>query len=140
MTVIRMILVVALLGLIAHWWKRHSEHVSIQRARDQNGFMAVPMPDGAEPNTVLLFAPLNCPKEGARRATALSEKLTALGIPNVRTAHYGAKSYEPSEENRAAFKRLEVVMTGEIPIAMINGMGKANPTADEIVSEYNRTK
>jgi hypothetical protein len=28
------------------------------------------------------------------------------------------------------------IMNGEIPAVMINGMGKANPPADEVATEY----
>jgi hypothetical protein len=48
--------------------------------------------------------------------------------------------FEPTEEKLASYKRLNVVMTGEIPIALVNGMGKANPSIDELVSEYERTQ
>ena len=141
MTVLRMLCLAALLAFGLHWWQQQrTEDRAIRGATDVNGFLPVPMPDGAQHNTVLLFAPLNCPREGTQRAVALAEKLTAAGIANVRTSHYGAQVYEPSDEQRSAFNRLDVVMRGEIPIALINGMGKANPTADEIISEFNNTQ
>jgi hypothetical protein len=31
-------------------------------------------------------------------------------------------------------------MTGEIPIVLVNGVAKANPTVDEVASEYRRGK
>lgn len=31
------------------------------------------------------------------------------------------------------------IMEGEIPAVLINGMGKANPTAEEVAAEYERT-
>ena len=40
----------------------------------------------------------------------------------------------------AAFKRTSVVMEGEIPAVMMNGMGKSNPTLDEVLAEYERTR
>jgi len=98
------------------------------------------MPAGAVPNTVIVFAPINCPREGAQRARAMVKKLNDLGIANVLADHYGAQVFEPNPETEAAFKRLNVVMTGEIPIVLINGMGKANPTADEVVAEFRRTQ
>ena len=98
------------------------------------------MPDGAARNTVMVFAPHNCPREGAQRAAALTRALTRLGISNVRTSHYGAQVYEPNSDTEAGFRRLSVVMNGEIPIVLFNGMGKANPTVDEVVAEYRRTQ
>jgi hypothetical protein len=32
--------------------------------------------------------------------------------------------------------RTNAVLSGEIPIVIINGMAKANPTVDEVVAEY----
>jgi hypothetical protein len=31
------------------------------------------------------------------------------------------------------------VLKGEIPAVFINGMGKSNPTAEEVAAEYQRT-
>ena len=137
---LQLLAVVALIGLGAHWLKGHSEARAMQALMSPNGFLPVPMPEGAEANTVLIFAPINCPKEGAQRARALAESLTARGIANVKTDHYGSRSFVPSEEEFAKAKRLNVVMTGELPIALINGMGKANPSIEELVAEYRRTQ
>lgn len=140
MSIFRTLLVLGLLGLGVHWWQTHREAQVMQRLTSPNGFLPVPMPEGTPPNTVLVFAPLNCPEEGAQRAEALSRRLTELGIRNVRTAEYASTSFTPSEEQVQRFKQLNKVMTGEIPIALVNGMGKANPTVDEVVAEYQRTR
>ncbi|HVT35217.1 MAG TPA: hypothetical protein VHE37_06525, partial [Nevskiaceae bacterium] len=66
-------------------------------------------------------------------------QLTARGIANVRTASYSLAAFQPSPKMDAALKKLNVVMTGEIPIALVNGMGKANPTLEDVVSEFNKT-
>ncbi|MBL8522060.1 MAG: hypothetical protein JNN20_00075 [Betaproteobacteria bacterium] len=137
---LRILVIVCLLGFGYHWWGQRSERLAITRAMDQNGFLPIPMPAGAEPGTVLIFAPVNCTKEAAQRAAVLSERLTSAGIPNLRTSQYGAQTFTPTEENHKAFKRLDIVMRGEIPIALVNGMGKANPTADEVIAVYKRTK
>lgn len=140
MTLFRFLLILAALGFGAHQWHQWREQKALHALESPNGFLPVPMPEGTPANTVLIFAPLNCPREGAQRAGALSQKLSELGIRNVRTSHYAAVTFQPSEEKLADFKRLDIVMTGEIPIALVNGMGKANPTADEVVSEYKRTQ
>jgi hypothetical protein len=33
-----------------------------------------------------------------------------------------------------------MVLNGEIPVVIINGMAKANPTVDEVASEYRRSQ
>jgi len=40
----------------------------------------------------------------------------------------------------ALLQRTSVVMGGEIPVVIINGMAKANPTVDEVTSEFRRGK
>src|SRR5919198_4039076 len=57
-------------------------------AKTPNGFVSVIMPEGASKNTVMIFAPLNCPSAGAQRADALASELTGRGIPNVRSDTY----------------------------------------------------
>lgn len=141
MTFPRLVLIVALLGFGAHWWKQRSEAAAMTRVTDPYGFVPVPMPAGFEnDDSVLIFAPDNCPKEGAQRAAAISAGLTAQGIPNVRTSRYEAQAFEPTHENLASYKRLDTVMTGEIPIVLVNGRGKANATLEDVVAEYNHTK
>ncbi|MES2490097.1 MAG: hypothetical protein V4607_09915 [Pseudomonadota bacterium] len=135
-----LLLALGLLGFGAHWWSEHREEKALAAVTSPNGFLPVPMPADTPRNTVLIFAPINCPREGAQRASELAKKLSELGIENIRTSHYAAASFENTEENLASYKRLNVVMTGEIPIALINGMGKANPSLDELVSEYQRTQ
>ncbi len=140
MAILRILIVLGLIGLGFHWWSASREEKALAAVMSPNGFLPVPMPEGTPPNTVLVFAPLNCPHEGAQRAEALSRKLTELGIRNVRTSVYPATTFTPSEEKIREFKRLDKVMTGEVPIALVNGMGKANPSLDELVSEYKRTQ
>jgi hypothetical protein len=140
MRVVRLILIVAAVGFAYHHWTERREYSAMKAVMSPNGFLPVPMPPDAEPNTVLLFTPLNCPREASQRAIALSEELTRQGIRNLRTSRYAAASFEPSPETLASFKRLNKVMTGDIPIVLINGMGKSNPTVAEVVAEYARTK
>lgn len=137
---LRLILIVAALGFAYHLWGEYRENSAMKAVMSPNGFLPVPMPPNTEPGTVLVFAPLNCPREAAQRARALSQELTQLGIRNVQTSHYPAMSFEPNPETLASFKRLNKVMTGEIPIALINGMGKANPSVADVVAEYARTR
>lgn len=140
MTFLRLLIVVALIAGGVHGWNKHRDEKALQALTTPNGFLPVPMPEGARPNTVLVFTPLNCPREGAQRAAALAEGLQSQGIPFVKTDHYGAQVFQPNPETMAAFKRLNIVMTGEIPIVLVNGLGKANPSLDEVVAEFRRTQ
>ena len=104
-----------------------------------NGFIEVVMPTNAKDDTVIIFAPLNCPREAGQRARALNERLTKLEIPNVISSNYSLRFTDNSEEFRAKLKRTAAIMEGEIPAVLINGMGKSNPTAEQVAAEYERT-
>lgn len=131
-----------LIGLIAiggvvRVWHSHERAVSARELTaitDRNGFVPVQMPDGAARDTVLILAPLNCPSAGAKRADALAARLTALGIPNMRSNQYAISA--PTRDMQSGVQHAAVVMNGEIPAVMINGRGKANPTADEVATEF----
>jgi hypothetical protein len=118
-------------------WQGHERTVEARELHalaDSNGFVPVQMPDGSPRDTVLILAPLNCPSAGAKRADALAARLTALGIPNARRNQYSISSVTPDQQ--AGIKHAFAVMNGEIPAVMFNGRGKANPTAEEIATEY----
>lgn len=138
--VLRLLLVLAALGGGYHLWGEYREHRAMQALISPNGFLPVPMPPDAQPGTVLVFAPINCTREAAQRARALSHELTQLGIPNVQTSRYAATSFAPTPDALAGYRRLHKVMTGEIPIALVNGMGKANPSVADVAAEYARTR
>jgi hypothetical protein len=124
MTLLRLICVVALMAAGIHWWHGRNEEQALRALATPAGFLPVPMPGGSARDTVIVFAPINCSREGAQRARAMVQKSNDLGIANVLADHYGAPVYEPNPETGAAFKRLNGVMTDDIPIVLINGMAK----------------
>ena len=140
MKILRLLFVVAVIAVAYNWWTNRQDQQSLAAMTSPNGFVPVPMPSQAKTGNILIFAPDNCPREGAQRAEALHQALTELGINNVRTSRYSSQSFANTAEARAAYERLNHVMTGEIPIVLVNGMGKANPTLDEVVAEYRLTQ
>ena len=104
---------------------------------DADGFVPAQMPDGAERDSVLILAPLNCPREGAQRAEHLAQRMKELGIPAVRSNRYSVAQI--TKDNQASVNRaVEVLKTDTLPVVFINGRAKANPTADEVAAEYRR--
>ena len=136
MNTLKMVIaLIAVLAMSVHFWREHNDARTVQANTDTHGFIAVPMPPGVAPGMVLIFAPENCPKEGAQKARSIAEQLTQRGVSNQLTSHYPGLVYEPSPEMDAAVKRLNIVMTGEIPVVLVNGRGKANPSLEEVVAE-----
>jgi hypothetical protein len=121
----------------AHLWHSHQRAVAardLAALADSNGFVPVQMPDGVPHDTVLILAPVNCPSAQAKRADALAARLTTMGIANVRRNNYSVSNPTPGEV--AGIKRAFAIGEQDLPVVMINGKGKANPSADEVATEY----
>jgi hypothetical protein len=135
------IAIALLLGAGVHLWQVHARSVQdrhLQATGDSYGFVPVITSAGAPADTVVILAALNCPSAAAKRAKAMAERLSEMGIPNSR-----ADSYQASITDRKLVPLLQQtnqVLGGEIPVVIINGMGKANPTVDEVAAEYRRRK
>jgi hypothetical protein len=129
------------IGAAYQLWQTHERTVaerSLLPFEDTNGFVPVQTPSGSAADTVVILAALNCPSAAAKRADTMASRLTELGIPNAR-----ANNYSVSISDRAQLpllQRTSVVLGGEIPVVIINGMAKANPTVDEVAAEFRRGK
>jgi len=124
-----------------HLWHIHERSVvdrQLLAAADTNGFVSVVTPADIKPDTVLILAALNCPSAQAKRADAMAAQLTQMGIPIRRSNSYSVATV--TREQMPMLMRTNAVMTGEIPIVLVNGMAKANPTVDEVAAEYRRDK
>ena len=132
------ILIAALsVGAVYGLWTSHERTVA-QRGllpfQDTNGFVPVQTPPGTPPDKVIILAALNCPSAAAQRADTMADRLTQMGIPNTRANHYSASITD--RDQLPLLQRTAVVMGGEIPVIIVNGMAKANPTVDEVASEF----
>lgn len=141
----RFLVFVALITFVVHWWNdRDSDSASasatLAEESSPSGFVPAAMPDDAPPNTIVIFAPLNCPSDGAQRADSLAAQLEGLQIPVLRTSRYSARSDGVNAKSLASVNRTLSVLKGEAPAVFVNGMAKANPSFDEIIAEYQRTR
>ncbi len=138
--VAKLLIAVLLAGGAVRVWQDHEREVvgrELSAAADSNGFVAIAMPDGATRNTALIFAPLNCPSAQAQRADAMAAQLKSMGIPVRRTNNYRVSRV--TREQMPLLAHTNAIMGGgEIPIVLINGMAKANPTVDEVALEFHR--
>lgn len=140
MKLLRLVIVVAGLWYGYQWWQERQLAEQTKLLTSANGFVPTAMSSSAKRNVVQILAPVNCPSEAAQRADALAAKLTQMGVPNERSSNYSLNINDPTAEQRAAIDRSVAVLNGDIPAVFVNGMGKANPSADEVLAEYQRTR
>ena len=139
MRALKLLAVVAAVALAIHWWRGRGEGID-GAAKSPNGFVSVTMPERAPSNTVIIFAPLNCPSDAAQRADTLASELTSRGIPNVRSDSYTAKVTNPTADQEASLQRTHDVVNAGVPAVFINGRAKANPTLKEVIAEYSGSR
>jgi len=134
---IKWALIAVLLGGGVHVWHHHQRAVverELASVADSNGFVPIATAPGSARNVVIVLAALNCPSAQAQRADALAAQLTRLGVANQRANNYYASI--TSRDQMPLVNRTNVVLGGEIPIVIINGRAKANPTIEEVQAEY----
>lgn len=136
----RLIHVVVLAAVVyagySYWDKKTgSNDLSVSGAEySENGFVLLPGIQGQEEGTVYVISPPGCPKESAVRARELARDLQEQGIPVIETGDVNFSfSEQPPDE---VVERMDGVMRGEIPIVLLNGHGKANPSLEEVVAEF----
>lgn len=97
------------------------------------GFVPLPSFAGSSTRAVVIFAPENCPEDAGRRADALADQLGRSGIPVSRLTNV---SFTVTDADPVAVQRINAVMTGTIPIVVVRGRAKANPSLDDVLAEY----
>lgn len=135
MNLLKLILLAAVVGAGFHYWKKHdaqTDAAALAATASANGFVAIPLPDGMPSRGVVIFAPANCPSDAAKRADALASHLSARGIPHSRSQSADFSNLSDA----ASANRVMAVMNGDVPIVFVNGKARANPSPEQVVSEY----
>ena len=133
---VKVVIAAVVLVLAYLVWHAHSARVEAQALRqltDENDFLDLATPSGADPRKVWIVAAANCPKEGARRAEALAHDLSERDVVFER---HSSVSFSLGADDPALVRRLDSVLNGETPIVFVTGRGKANPALDEVLAEY----
>lgn len=139
----KLLKILLIVGVAAFGYKSWSQYqLSRERAAlaqlSPGGFLPVGTPGQAAPGEVYILAPLNCPSSEAQRAEALAARLKELGIPTRRGSSFTLQASSPSEEERARLERVAHILRGPAPAVFVNGMGKSDPTLEEVLAEYRR--
>jgi len=127
-------IVVLVVGFLL--WQKHQQNIekaALAAVSDVHGFAALASPEGANPRKVWIVAAVNCPKEGARRADELAQRLAERSIAFDRRSNV---SFSLTEDDQDIYGQIEKIMNSEVPIVFVNGRMKSNPDFDEVVAEY----
>jgi hypothetical protein len=139
MSIGKWVLAAAAVGGGVHVWQSHQHAVQnrkLQAAADSYGFVPILVAGGAPQNTAVILAALNCPSAQAKRADAMASRLTELGIPNSRENNYRVGNV--TRDQSALIEQTSAVLGGEVPVVIVNGKAKANPSVEDVVSEIRR--
>jgi hypothetical protein len=136
MSVTKLLLLFSMVGAVFHFMNEHDTQSALKTANvSPNGFVTLPAPTNLNVDMVLVLAAEDCPEEDAQRADKLADELRRRDIPFTR-AH--TANFDLTDPDPIVLKRLDLIMNGTLPIVFVNGRGKANPTLDEVVSEFDR--
>ncbi|HEX8987920.1 MAG TPA: hypothetical protein VF816_08165 [Rhodocyclaceae bacterium] len=138
----RFLIFLVLVGVLGYAWehRRASSAAEAAASESPNGFVLALHPAGAPPEAVAILAPENCPSERAQRASSLADDLERRGIPVFRSAHGAIVADNPTPQMMERGQRAADVINGAVPAVFIRGWAKSNPTTEEVVAEYERTR
>jgi hypothetical protein len=144
MQLVKLVLIAAIsYGAYSYWSEQRAlksqsalgiANSSSDTARSTSGFIEMPTPQGHSAQSVIVFAPPNCPEEAGVRADEMMRRLGQEGIPAVR-----ASSANFSGEN-INVTQINSVMAGELPAVFVYGTGKANPSIEDTIAQYRKLK
>lgn len=147
MKIVKLLVVLSILGGAYHYWNKNSPAEALEASADSDsssesgsgdyGFVALPPVAGASANTVLVIAAQNCPHEDAQRADSLAEGISGNGIRVVRAQDV---NFEFASADNSMTERILNIMNGPLPIVIVNGRAKSNPSLDEVIAEYRASR
>ena len=142
MRLFKVLMLIGAVGAAYHLSHARTGFPALPDGYSPGQFVAAAMPQEASGNTVLIVAPVNCRANAARtqRANALADELTRRGIPNRMSTQISFRVSGPGAVDRTGMKATEAVLEAGPPVVFVNGLGKANPSPDEVAEVYRRTQ
>ncbi len=139
MNLFKLLLVLAVAAGAYHFWKQPragggtgAGTVAADAADD--GFVPLPPVRGQSPAAVLVIAAEDCPHEDAQRADRLADDLSRSGVPVTRLHNLGFDNVSADD-----VARINAVMGGTLPVVIVRGRGRANPSLAQVLAAYRGT-
>ena len=117
--------VFALVGGLYYW----SRDPLADTPADPHGFIALPLPDGADANTVLILTPPHAAPDLEQRAAALQQALQQENIPAARASRYLRNDPAPGER-----ARFDALARQSGPIVIVRDKARANPPLADVIA------
>ena len=94
-----------------------------------HGFIDLPLPHGADTNTVLILTPPYSPDDLRQTVDALQQALQDAGIPAARDTRYHS-------DDPAVSARFNALAHRPGPIVFVRNKARANPPTEDVIAEY----
>lgn len=155
-------------GLWQHSSNSTAEDLQSGPEANAYGFVPIPSFEGQDPGIVYVVAAKNCPEAAAQRADRLAQSLARKDIPVKRINHISfhweppqgwipktfasreeAERWNEENEDRlqqlqtqigATQEKLTTLLQGPLPLVVIGAAAKNNPTMNEVLGEYGKTR
>ena len=122
---VALILAAAFLGGLYFWSRDPLADVPA----NAHGFIDLPLPHGADTNTVLILTPPYSPDGLRQTADALQQALQDAGIPAARDTRYHS-------DDPAVSARFNALAHRPGPIVFVRNKARANPPTEDVIAEY----
>jgi hypothetical protein len=120
-----LILAAAFLGGLYFWSRDPLADVPA----NAHGFIDLPLPHGADTNTVLILTPPYSPDDLRQTADALQQALQDAGIPAARDTRFHS-------DDPAVSARFNALAHRPGPIVFVRNKARANPPTEDVIAEY----
>jgi hypothetical protein len=96
-------------------------------------FVALPTSNFGRSANVVVLAAEGCSEDAAQRADTLASELSRLGVPVTRAHDIRFEQLDPRVDDVG---QINAVMNGTLPVVLVRGRARNNPTLDEVLAEY----
>ena len=122
---VALILAAAFLGGLYFWSRDPLADVPA----NAHGFIDLPLPHGADTNTVLILTPPYSPDDLRQTVDALQQALQDAGIPAARDTRYHS-------DDPAVSARFNALAHRPGPVVFVRNKARANPPPEDVIAEY----
>jgi hypothetical protein len=139
---LKIVLVAAIATFAYKEWRKHAPGTRTAEAAASAGtsdsrFITLPASNFGRSANVVVLAAEGCSEDAAQRADALASELSRLGVPVTRAHDIRFDQLDPRVDDVG---QINTVMKGTLPIVLVRGRARNNPTLDEVLAEVRQRR